>query len=151
MFSKGISKGGIEFVERALAYPPERRITARDALDLEWLLPEDEGVAGPETEDRERNLRREKIGHEATTDYEVGGPVLEPMSPSEQLTKAQQANPSSFSGRNRHSPSASPVLRAMDYVLPPQITPHPIPVIHEGMGAMSSYSQMPMSLPAPVK
>ena len=39
MASKNISKSGIKFVERALAYPPEHRITAREALDLEWLRP----------------------------------------------------------------------------------------------------------------
>ena len=46
MHSKNISKGGIEFVERALGYPPERRIKAREALDLEWLRLEDNGMAG---------------------------------------------------------------------------------------------------------
>ena len=51
MLSKNISKGGIEFVERALAYPPDRRITAREALDLEWLQPEENAVAGMEAED----------------------------------------------------------------------------------------------------
>ena len=43
MLSKGISKHGIEFVERALAYPPKCRITAREALELEWLQLEDDG------------------------------------------------------------------------------------------------------------
>ena len=50
MLSKNISKKGIEFVERALAYPPECRIAAKEALDLEWLRPEDKEVAGLETE-----------------------------------------------------------------------------------------------------
>ena len=40
MLAKNISKSGIKFVERALAYPPERRITASEALELEWLRPE---------------------------------------------------------------------------------------------------------------
>ena len=44
MLEKNISMHGIEFVERALAYPPERRITAMEALDLEWLQPEEEAV-----------------------------------------------------------------------------------------------------------
>ena len=43
MLSKNICKRGIEFVERALAYPPERRITAREALELEWLQSVDNG------------------------------------------------------------------------------------------------------------
>ena len=46
LHSKNISKGGIEFVERALAYPPEYRIAAREALDLEWLRLEDKRVVG---------------------------------------------------------------------------------------------------------
>ena len=54
MLSKNISKSGIEFVERALAYPPERRIAAQEALDMEWLQPEDRVVAGPETENINR-------------------------------------------------------------------------------------------------
>ena len=41
---KNISKGGIEFVERALAHPLERLIAAKEALDLEWLRPEDKVV-----------------------------------------------------------------------------------------------------------
>ena len=51
MLSKNISNSGIEFVERALAYPPEHRITAREALDLEWLWPEGEEAAGLEIEE----------------------------------------------------------------------------------------------------
>ena len=55
MLSKGISKHGIEFVERALAYPPERRITAREALELEWL----------QSDDGEHELLRLLRDHEA--------------------------------------------------------------------------------------
>ena len=51
MLAKNISKSGIEFVERALAYPPERRIAAKEALDVEWLRLEDRVVGGQETED----------------------------------------------------------------------------------------------------
>ena len=40
MLSKNISQNGIEFVESTLAYPPERRIAAKEALDSEWLRPE---------------------------------------------------------------------------------------------------------------
>ena len=36
-------------MERALAYPPGRRIAAKEALDLEWLRPEDKVVVGLET------------------------------------------------------------------------------------------------------
>lgn len=48
MLSKNISENGIEFVARTLAYPPERRIAAKEALDSQWLRLEDEGVAGLE-------------------------------------------------------------------------------------------------------
>ena len=51
MLAKNISKSGIEFVERTLAYPPECRITAREALDLKWLQPEENAVAWMETEE----------------------------------------------------------------------------------------------------
>ena len=51
MLAKNISKRGIKFVERTLAYPPELRITAGEALDLEWLQPQEKPVAGMETED----------------------------------------------------------------------------------------------------
>ena len=37
MLSRNISQKGIEFVESTLAYPPERRIAAKEALDSEWL------------------------------------------------------------------------------------------------------------------
>ena len=50
MLSKNISNSGIRFVERALAYPPEHRVTAREALGLGWLRLEDEEVAELETE-----------------------------------------------------------------------------------------------------
>ena len=51
MLRKNISKSAIEFVERALAYPPERRITAKVALDLGWLRLGDKAVARLETEE----------------------------------------------------------------------------------------------------
>ena len=49
MLSKNISQNGIEFVESTLAYPPERRIAAKDALDSEWLRLEFEGEVGLKT------------------------------------------------------------------------------------------------------
>ena len=51
MLAKNISKSGIKFVERTLAYPPERRITAGEALELVWLQPEEKQAAGMEIED----------------------------------------------------------------------------------------------------
>ena len=40
MLSKNISQKGIEFVGNMLAYDPERRIAAKEALDSEWLRPD---------------------------------------------------------------------------------------------------------------
>ena len=61
----------------------------------------------------------------------------------EQLTKAQQANSSSFSANaNVYSQSASPVLRAVDSMPPPQIVPPPMPVVSEEMhNSLAAYTQ----------
>src|ERR1700733_9930153 len=70
----------------------------------------------------ERDLKREKMGQEATT-VAVNEPALSfeydsSQSLFEQLTKAQQANSSSFSGHvnTSYSQSTSPVMRAVDYM-----------------------------------
>jgi len=102
----------------------------------------------------ERDLKREKMGQEATT-VAVSEPALSfefdsSQSLFEQLTKAQQANSSSFSAHASYSSSTSPVMRAMDSMPPPQLIPQTMPVVPEDMGVVTSYaSQMP--LPAPVK
>ena len=49
MLLKNISQEGMETVESMLALPPEHRITAKEALDSEWLRLEDEGQGGLET------------------------------------------------------------------------------------------------------
>ncbi|KAF3916931.1 hypothetical protein ABW21_db0207434 [Orbilia brochopaga] len=84
----------------------------------------------------ERDLKREKMGQEATT-VAVAEPALSfeydsSQSLFEQLTKAQQANSSSF---NPHaipfSATISPIVRAMD-TMPPPMIPHQImPVVPE--------------------
>ena len=51
MLLKNISRRGMEIVESMLALPPERRITAKEALDSEWLRQEVEGREGLEPED----------------------------------------------------------------------------------------------------
>ena len=56
LLSKNISKSGIEFIERALAHPPERRIAAKEALDMGWLRPEEKVAAGPETENINKEI-----------------------------------------------------------------------------------------------
>lgn len=99
----------------------------------------------------ERDLKREKMGQEATT-MAVNEPALSfefdsSQSLFEQLTKAQQANSSSFTAHagNAYSQSTSPVLRAVDSMPPPQIVPQPMPQVTEEMSTpMISYSQVSM-------
>lgn len=65
----------------------------------------------------------------------------------EQLTKAQQANSSSFSAAQQtsynqsQSQSTSPVMRAIDSMPPPQMIPQSIPPMSDGMAA---FTQMAM-------
>ena len=65
----------------------------------------------------------------------------------EQLTKAQQANTSSFSANasSAYSQSTSPVLRATDSMPPPQLVPQSLPPVTEELPqTMGAYSQAPM-------
>ena len=86
----------------------------------------------------ERDLKREKMGQEATT-VAVSEPALSfefdsSQSLFEQLTKAQQANSSSFSAHagTPFSQSTSPVLRAIDSMPPPQMIPtNSLPTVAE--------------------
>ena len=100
----------------------------------------------------ERDLKREKMGQEATT-MAVNEPALSfefdsSQSLFEQLTKAQQANSSSFAananpGASTYSQSTSPVLRAMDSMPPPQMIPNSVPqTSQEEMNQMNAFSQM---------
>ncbi|KAK4548558.1 hypothetical protein LTR36_009468 [Oleoguttula mirabilis] len=78
----------------------------------------------------ERDLKREKMGQEATT-VAVNEPALSfefdsSQSLFEQLTKAQQNNQSTFTAQPQSLPpshSTSPVLRAADSMPPPPIMP----------------------------
>jgi transcription factor STE12 len=102
----------------------------------------------------ERDLKREKMGQEATT-IAVSEPALSfefdsSQSLFEQLTKAQQANSSSFSAHASYSSSTSPVMRAMDSMPPPQLIPQSMPLVPEDMGSVNSYSSQ-MPLPTSVK
>ncbi|OIW33976.1 STE-domain-containing protein [Coniochaeta ligniaria NRRL 30616] len=100
----------------------------------------------------ERDLKREKMGQEATT-MAVSEPALSfqydsSQSLYEQLTKAQQANSSSFSAQQvsfSQSQSTSPVMRAIDSMPPPQMIPQPIPPLGDGMDAMVPYGAMSMA------
>lgn len=102
----------------------------------------------------ERDLKREKMGQEATT-VAVNEPALSfefdsSQSLFEQLTKAQQANSSSFSAQQpsysqSQSQSTSPVMRAIDSMPPPQMIPQPMAPMPEEMNAIAAYQQMAMA------
>jgi transcription factor STE12 len=100
----------------------------------------------------ERDLKREKMGQEATT-VAVSEPALSfqydsSQSLYEQLTKAQQANSSSFSAQQpsfSQSQSTSPVMRAMDSMPPPNMIPQSMAPLAEGMETMVSYGAMAMA------
>ncbi|KAI6457269.1 hypothetical protein MCOR17_007909 [Pyricularia oryzae] len=105
----------------------------------------------------ERDLKREKMGQEATT-MAVSEPALSfqydsSQSLYEQLTKAQQANSSSFNAQQVSFPpsqSTSPVMRAMDSMPPPpQMMPQPMPQsmapLADGLDAMVPYAAMGMA------
>ena len=104
----------------------------------------------------ERDLKREKMGQEATT-VAVSEPALSfefdsSQSLFEQLTKAQQTNSSSFNNNvQSFSQSTSPVMRAIDSMPPPQMMQQPMPqpmppTIPEEPpnGVGGGYSNMPM-------
>ncbi|KAL8942085.1 MAG: hypothetical protein Q9216_001851 [Gyalolechia sp. 2 TL-2023] len=98
----------------------------------------------------ERDLKREKMGQEATT-MAVNEPALSfefdsSQSLFEQLTKAQQANTSSFSANasSAYSQSTSPVMRAVDSMPPPQMVPQMPTVTEEITQPIDSYSQVSM-------
>lgn len=106
----------------------------------------------------ERDLKREKMGQEATT-MAVNEPALSfefdsSQSLFEQLTKAQQANSSSFSAQasTTYSQSTSPVLRAMDSMPPPQMVPQSMQSVAEDMTQTVMYNQMsvPGTMPSTI-
>ncbi|KAG6140452.1 hypothetical protein E4U34_002798 [Claviceps purpurea] len=107
----------------------------------------------------ERDLKREKMGQEATT-AAVSEPALSfqydsSQSLYEQLTKMQQANSSSFNGQQpaasfSQSHSTSPVMRALDSMPPPSMMPpHMAAPMNETMDSMVSYDHMPMAAAVP--
>ncbi|KAI0023232.1 Ste12-like transcription factor [Xylariomycetidae sp. FL0641] len=103
----------------------------------------------------ERDLKREKMGQEATT-MAVSEPALSfqydsSQSLYEQLTKAQQANSSSFNAQQvsfSQSQAPSPVMRAMDSMPPPQMMPQTMAPLADGMEAMVPYNTMAAMAPA---
>lgn len=95
----------------------------------------------------ERDLKREKMGQEATT-VAVSEPALSfqydsSQSLYDQLTKAQQANSSSFSAQQVSFPqsqTASPVIRAMDSMPPPQMIPQSMAPLADGMDVIVPFT-----------
>ncbi|PLB34673.1 sexual development transcription factor SteA [Aspergillus candidus] len=103
----------------------------------------------------ERDLKREKMGQEATT-VAVSEPALSfeydsSQSLYEQLTKAQQASSSSFAthASTTYGQPASPVVRSVDAMPPPQMAPHmappTLPLLPDESGHPAMYSAIPMS------
>jgi len=98
----------------------------------------------------ERDLKREKMGQEATT-VAVNEPALSfefdsSQSLFEQLTKAQQNNQSTFSAQPPSMPpshSTSPVPRATDSMPPPSIIPQQQMPPHMSEPAMPPHSMPP--------
>nr|BAJ23071.1 Ste12-like transcription factor [Colletotrichum higginsianum] len=100
----------------------------------------------------ERDLKREKMGQEATT-VAVSEPALSfqydsSQSLYEQLTKAQQANSSSFNAQQvtfSQSQSTSPIMRPHGTTCrPPQMIPQSVAPMSDGMEAMVPYGAMGM-------
>ncbi|KAL4770785.1 transcription factor steA [Aspergillus nidulans var. acristatus] len=107
----------------------------------------------------ERDLKREKMGQEATT-VAVSEPALSfefdsSQSLYEQLTKAQQANSSSFAAHasTTYGQSASPVVRTVDAMPPPQMAPQmappSIPLLTDESANSQMYTSIPMPNPIP--
>ncbi|KAA8643111.1 hypothetical protein EYZ11_004997 [Aspergillus tanneri] len=105
----------------------------------------------------ERDLKREKMGQDATT-VAVSEPALSfefdsSQSLYEQLTKAQQANSSSFAAHasTTYGQPASPVVRTVDAMPPPQMAPQMAPpalaLLPEESRNPAMYHQIPISNP----
>lgn len=102
----------------------------------------------------ERDLKREKMGQEATT-LAVSEPALSfefdsSQSLYEQLTKAQQANSSSFAAHasTTYGQPTSPVLRTVDAMPPPQMAPQmappAIPFLADDPANQAMYNAIPL-------
>lgn len=101
----------------------------------------------------ERDLKREKMNQEATT-VAVSEPALSfefdsSQSLYEQLTKAQQANSSSFSvhASTTCGQPTSPVMPTVDAMPPPQMAPSTIALLTDDPATQPLYAPMPMSNP----
>ncbi|KAJ5183087.1 hypothetical protein N7492_000703 [Penicillium capsulatum] len=100
----------------------------------------------------ERDLKREKMGQEATT-VAVSEPAMSfefdsSQSLYEQLTKAQQASSSSFAAHasTTYGQPSSPVVRTVDAMPPPQMAPPAIPLLQDDSANPPMYSNPPVPL-----
>jgi transcription factor STE12 len=100
----------------------------------------------------ERDLKREKMSQEATT-VAVAEPALSfefdsSQSLYEQLTKAQQANSSSFAAHasTTYGQPNSPVVRSVDAMPPPQMAPSAMTMLPEDNGNSVLYNQVTMPM-----
>lgn len=102
----------------------------------------------------ERDLKREKMGQDATT-VAVSEPAMSfefdsSQSLYEQLTKAQQANSSSFAANasTTYGQPTSPVVRTVDAMPPPQMAPQMAPptiaFIPDGSNNSVMYNPVPL-------
>ncbi|ATY63908.1 transcription factor steA [Cordyceps militaris] len=100
----------------------------------------------------ERDLKREKMGQEATT-VAVSEPALSfqydsSQSLYEQLTKTQQVNSSSFNAQHSSFPqtqSASPIIKAMEAMPPPNMMPQTMGHMPDTMDPMGAYDTVSMA------
>ncbi|KAJ5585948.1 hypothetical protein N7450_005735 [Penicillium hetheringtonii] len=101
----------------------------------------------------ERDLKREKMNQEATT-VAVSEPAMSfefdsSQSLYEQLTKAQQANSSSFAAHasTTYGQPSSPAVRTVDAMPPPQMAPPAIPLLQDDSGHPTMYGapQIPLT------
>ena len=100
----------------------------------------------------ERDLKREKMGQEATT-VAVSEPAMSfefdsSQSLFEQLTKAQQASSSSFAAHasTTYGQPTSPVVRTVDAMPPPQMAPPAIPLLQDDSAPSAMYTTPTMPL-----
>lgn len=99
----------------------------------------------------ERDLKREKMGQEATT-VAVSEPALSfqydsSQSLYEQLSKAQQASTSSFNPQQSayQAQAPSPAMSSLDSMPPPQMMPQTMGPLTDGMESMVPYGAMGMA------
>ena len=102
MLAKNISRKGMEIVESMLAFHPERRIPAKEALDSEWLQLEEEGQDGLEVQEDEGREwweieEDDRQGGQGTEEHTAGPAISWALTPS----GAEVANGDSLPGSSK--------------------------------------------------